>query len=76
MKRALVSLTISICISLVLATTFLILTPFTTFADSCTASCPGGRTVTCQADSKGFCAASDGIGCSGAQIKGCDGEEL
>lgn len=72
MKKFLTSLTLSICLGLVLTTSFLILTPFTAFAgDDCTAKCPGGTSVTCQPDSRGNCWATDGVGCLGAQSKAC-----
>jgi hypothetical protein len=72
MKRVSVSLTVSVCMCLALATAFLLLTPFTTFAaNTCTASCQGGSSVTCNATADGFCAATDNIGCAGATIKRC-----
>lgn len=71
MKKILVSVSISVCTSLVLASAFLLLTPFTSFADSCSATCKDGSTVKCEADSKGNCAATDGIGCTGKTTKSC-----
>ena len=78
MKKIIVSSALSMCLVLMLATTIMLFAPIHALAyeGSCTASCPGGKSVTCQTDSNGFCAAEDNVGCSGATIKSCGGDEV
>lgn len=61
MSKALLGSVFSICISLVVATAWILSTPIPSFAAAeCTATCAGGYTVTCNGYS---CEAKDGTGC-------------
>ena len=61
MRKALLSSAFSICISLLVATAWILFTPVPGFAlAECTATCGDGSTVTCS----GYeCQARDGDGC-------------
>ena len=62
MKRSWLSLVLSICLSLVVISGWLIINPTIALAASCTASCAGGLNVSCYGQT---CTAEDGVGCTG-----------
>jgi hypothetical protein len=68
---------ISASICLVFATILILLAPISALADTCTAQCAGGKSVTCTSSSG--CAATDYVGCSelgpGGATKSCKSEE-
>ena len=62
MKRSWLSLVLSVCLSLVVISGWLIINPTIALAASCTASCANGRDVTCNGQT---CTAENGVGCTG-----------
>lgn len=67
MKKLGFATVLSLCLSLVGATAFLLMTPVPAAACSITVSCPGGGSVTCTGTS---CGGSDGSGCSASTADG------
>ncbi len=61
MKKGWLSFTVLVYLILVAFSTWLLISPPGVQAATCTASCAGGRSVTCTGDS---CTANDGHGCS------------
>lgn len=64
MKKGWLSFVLSIFLSLVAISAWLLANPQTALAGSCCASCPGTISQCCFGDN---CSATDGIGCSASQ---------
>lgn len=60
MKRAWMVSAFTICVGLIGATSYILLTPTSAFAATGEATCPNGQVVTCAAY---LCACTDGFGC-------------
>ena len=62
MNKPWLSFLLSVSLCLVVISGWLLLTPTTVLAATCTADCEGGRSVSCTGTS---CSATDSVGCSG-----------
>ena len=62
MRKKWLGFILTICLTLLGVSCWLLVNPLTALAATCTATCEGGRTVTCRGES---CTATDGVGCSG-----------
>lgn len=61
MRRTLPASAVSLCLSLVLTTFWLLATPTPAFAATGKAKCSGGKEITCENE---FCHCTDNVGCS------------
>ncbi len=79
MKRSWLGFVVSVCLSLVVISGWLILNPTIALAATCTASCANGRDVSCYGQT---CTQQDGVGCTStingitttSSCKGDDGD--
>lgn len=70
MRRTLLASALSACFGLIVATSWVLLTPTPAFAAEGSAKCSGGKTVTCEAQS---CICWDNMGCTACN-QGSDGK--